>query len=83
MIVPDEWRATNSSSRKEFEAAKGPFMKALREAHHAEQDLREAWDYANYAEPPTVDPQTNEVVQDGDTHLRGVHYRLETQGSRA
>ena len=49
--------ATNSSSRKEFEAAKGPFMKALREAHHAakgpfmkalreahhaEEDLREA-----------------------------------------
>ena len=59
--------ATNSSSRREFEAAKGPFLKALREAHHAEDDLKEAWDYANYVDPPTIDPETNEAVQDPTT----------------
>ena len=31
---------------------KGPFVKALREAHYAENDLKEAWDYANYVDPP-------------------------------
>ena len=56
--------ATNSSSRKVFEAAKGPFLKAFREAHYAEEELKEAWDYANYVDPPSVDPQTNEVVPD-------------------
>ena len=56
--------ATNSSSRKVFEAGKGPYLKALREAHHTEGDLKEAWDYANYVDPPPVDPQTNEADPD-------------------
>ena len=62
--------ATNSSSKREFEAAKGPFLKALREAHHAEEDLKEAWDYANYVDPPTVNPQTNEVEEGGAQFLK-------------
>ena len=57
--------ATNSSSRKVFEAAKGPFIKALRAAHYAEGDLKEAWDYANYVDPPKVNPSTNEVEEAG------------------